>query len=214
MIYMSASCVLTHPLLQGAPSSEELEALDHWRGLLAAVLDLQDQQRQQDAAAGAADGGGSSQQEGQQQRAVKQKGGSSNRVAAAEANGSDQLEQQGQQQQRMGKQKGGGGGGGAAAGAVQEKLLLWLQQPDSRRHYLRVVLECLRELAAVEIPARVLMQHQVGLWQISLGLQTIQRLGDKAKAHSISVGASVQADLSDIGAVSGVLLGVTPLLLL
>jgi hypothetical protein len=165
-------------LLQGAPSSEELEALDHWRGLLAAVLDLQDQQRQQDAAAGAADGGGSSQQEGQQQRAVKQKGGSSNRVAAAEANGSDQLEQQGQQQQRIGKQK---GGGGAAAGAVQEKLLLWLQQPDSRRHYLRVVLECLRELAAVEIPARVLMQHQVGLWQIFGLADDTTALSDMAK---------------------------------
>lgn len=75
------------------------------------------------------------------------------------------------QQQR--KQKGGGGGNSSAAAAAGAPagtavppslvtLLPWLQSPASRPHHVRVMLECLRELAAAEIPARVLLQHKVG----------------------------------------------------
>jgi hypothetical protein len=73
------------------------------------------------------------------------------------------------QQQR--KQKGGGGSSSAAAAAGVQAgagvppslvtLLPWLQSPASRPHHVRVMLECLRELAAADIPARVLLQHKV-----------------------------------------------------
>lgn len=107
--------------------------LEHWRSLLAAVLDLQDQQQE----AAVADSGSAQQQQAEQPQ--PQRGNSRQKKA------------------------GGGGSSLVPPGPLPEKLSAWLQQPDSRRHYLRVTLECLRELAAAEIPARVLLQHQVGV---------------------------------------------------
>jgi hypothetical protein len=48
------------------------------------------------------------------------------------------------------------------AGVTDKELLTWLQQPGNERHYLRVTLECLKEIGAVELPARALLGHKVG----------------------------------------------------
>jgi len=127
---------ITMGWLQGSLSEEDLEPLDHWRTLLAAVLDLQQQQQVEPAAADGPRSRG--QQQGQQQQ------------------------QAGVQQQQQQQSQAAAGGEGLEAAGGMSKLLVWLQQPDSRQHYLRVVLECLRELGAAEIPARVLLQHKVG----------------------------------------------------
>lgn len=73
----------------------------------------------------------------------------------------------GSSQPPLRKQKGAAGSSAAAAAkaavaALPDKLAEWLQQPSSKQHYLRVILECLRELEAAEIPARVLLQLKVG----------------------------------------------------
>lgn len=94
------------------------------------------------------------------------------------------LDQQQDQQTAAGnsgrKQKGGGGGSSSAAAAAAGApagtavtpslvtLLPWLQAPASRPHHVRVMLECLRELAAADIPARVLLQHKVGRCCVAL----------------------------------------------
>lgn len=73
-----------------------------------------------------------------------------------------------QQQQQPRRHKGGSSAAAlaatAAAGHVPDSLvktLPWLQDQENRQHHVRVMLECLRELAATEIPARVLLQHKV-----------------------------------------------------
>lgn len=82
--------------------------------------------------------------------------------AAADGPRSKGQQQAGAQQQPQQQQQAAAGAEGLEAAGGMSKLLAWLQQPDSRQHYLRVVLECLRELGAAEIPARVLLQHKVG----------------------------------------------------
>lgn len=135
----TAAKQVTMGWLQGGLTEEELEHLDHWRSVLATVLDLQERQH----------ANGQPQQPQQHHR--KHKAGAAAAGASAE-----------------------GQAAAAAAGAqghVPEKLLAWLQSPESSRHYLRVMLECLRELGATDVPARVLMQHKVRLaWVLGVGL--------------------------------------------
>jgi hypothetical protein len=47
------------------------------------------------------------------------------------------------------------------AGMTDKELLTWLQQPGNERHYMRVTLECLKEIGAVDLPARALLGHKV-----------------------------------------------------
>jgi hypothetical protein len=77
----------------------------------------------------------------------------------------------GSQQQR--RHKGGSSAAATATAAVPVpaslvETLPFLQKPSSRQHHLRVMLECLRELAAVEIPARILLQHKVRVGDLPL----------------------------------------------
>lgn len=97
--------------LHGGLGDEEQEHLDHWMGLLTAVLDLQ-QQQQEDQNVPA---------EGQQQQGV------------------------------------------APPGLPDDahELKLWIKQPENFKHHPRMLLECLKELGAVDLPARVLLTCQV-----------------------------------------------------
>jgi hypothetical protein len=109
-------------------SYEEGEHLEHWLGLLRAILDMQEQQQQnaQEAGDGAA-------------------------TAAAEASAKDSS----------------GGAAAAAGGGAGETgdIMVWIKQPANRRHHVRVALECLKELGAQDLPARVLLTHKVRwLW--------------------------------------------------
>jgi hypothetical protein len=104
-------------------SDEEGEHLEHWLGLLRAILDMQEQQQQDaqnagdDAAAAAKDSSG---------------------AAAAEAAAS-----------------------AADAAGETGDIMVWIKQPANRRHHVRVALECLKELGAQDLPARVLLTRKV-----------------------------------------------------
>jgi hypothetical protein len=121
----TAAKQVTMSWLQGGLTEEELEHLDHWRSVLATVLDLQERQQ--------AGGQPPPQQPHRKHKAAAAAGASAEGQTAA----------------------------AGAPGHVPEKLLAWLQSPESSRHYLCVMLECLRELGATDVPARVLMQHKV-----------------------------------------------------
>jgi hypothetical protein len=105
-------------------SDEEGEHLEHWMGLLKAILDMQEQQ-QQDA----------------------QEAGGDAAAAAAEAPGKDGSS--------------GAAAAGHAAGGETGDIMVWIKQPANRRHHVRVALECLKELGAQDLPARVLLTRKV-----------------------------------------------------
>jgi hypothetical protein len=50
--------------------------------------------------------------------------------------------------------------GDAAAGETGD-IMVWIKQPANRRHHVRVALECLKELGAQDLPARVLLTRKV-----------------------------------------------------
>lgn len=68
-----------------------------------------------------------------------------------------------------------------AAGSSDQDTLRWVRQPENRKHHLRVVLECLKELAATDLPARVLLTRKVSwrvapspiVWQITTPLAVV-----------------------------------------
>jgi hypothetical protein len=116
-------------------SEEEGEHLEHWLGLLKAVLDMQAEQQQH------AEKGG---------QPANQQGGSAAAAAAADAGtGKDSSSD--------------AAAAAAAAGAAGETgdVMVWIKQPANRQHHLRVALECLKELGAQDLPARVLLTRKV-----------------------------------------------------
>jgi hypothetical protein len=60
-------------------------------------------------------------------------------------------------------------------------LLAWLRQPGHERHHLRVMLECLKEIRAVDLPARVLLGHKASMvtsvWMLWFGRPAFVLLG-------------------------------------
>ncbi|KAF8066392.1 ATG16 [Scenedesmus sp. PABB004] len=127
----TAAKAATLAWLHGALTHEEGEHLGHWVGLLTAVLELQSR------AGGAVDAGAGAARSPSKSPAGK---------AAA----------------------GGGAGGGEgkpppAGGAppAESDVMVWIAQPANARHHLRVALECLKELGATDLPARVLLQREL-----------------------------------------------------
>eukprot|EP00882_Tetradesmus_deserticola_P019179 GHRQ01020629.1.p1 GENE.GHRQ01020629.1~~GHRQ01020629.1.p1 ORF type:complete len:249 (+),score=88.07 GHRQ01020629.1:34-780(+) len=116
-------------------SEEEAEHLEHWLGLLKTILDMQAEQRQQDGQDGVEDAN--------QQQSAEAAPATEALEAAPEATGGAAAE--------------------AAAVAAGETgdIMVWIKQPANRRHHLRVVLECLKELGAQDLPARELLTRQV-----------------------------------------------------
>jgi hypothetical protein len=112
-------------------SQEEGEHLDHWLGLLKAVLDMQEEQQQQD---------------GKEAEAGEEAAAAAEAAAEAGKDGSSN-----------------GAAAEAAAGAAAETgdVMVWIKQPANRQHHLRVALECLKELGAQDLPARVLLTRKV-----------------------------------------------------
>lgn len=106
---------------------EDAEHLDHWMGLLNAVLDLQQEQVQEQHDGTAAAG------------------------------------QQGQ-------------AAGAASSAAPDEsadVMKWIRQPDNFKHHLRILLECLKEMGASDLPARLLITHKVNTCSVG-GLRMLQ----------------------------------------
>lgn len=166
--------------VQGSLTGEELEVVEHWRNLLATVLDLQqqpppEQQQRQPPKQQQPEQQQPEQQEQEQDAQADSSSGpqQDGQAAAGQGDGSDKQQQQPQQQQQQDKLHKPSSGG--AHGTLPEKLLAWLQQPESRQHYVRVMLECLRELAAADIPARVLMQHKVRRVALRVAICHVQR---------------------------------------
>jgi len=68
--------------------------------------------------------------------------------------------QQGKQQQATAESTAGKQQAAAAAAGVGE-LMMWLVQPGNKQHHVRMMLECLKELGAMDLPARILVSKQV-----------------------------------------------------
>jgi hypothetical protein len=165
---------VTMSWLQGNFTEDEFEALDHWITLLKAVLDLQQKQQQQAAVGGEQQqqqpGGGSEQQQGA--AAVEQPAGAVLEPAAQPA---QQQQDHAQAQPPMQQSSSSIPAAGADnKNSLTDKellawlrapgnkdLLAWLRAPGHERHHLRVMLECLKEIRAVDLPARVLLGHKV-----------------------------------------------------
>jgi hypothetical protein len=158
----NAAKKVTLSWLQGSLTGDEFEALNHWVTLLRAVLDLQQKQHQQPQPQQAPDAALPHQQQDQPAGAHP--------AAATEESGQQQLPQQQQPagaqaaQQEAGSIPGPAAAAAAAGGGgmTDKELLAWLRQPGNEKHHLRVMLECLKEIGATDVPARVLLGHKVG----------------------------------------------------
>lgn len=74
-----------------------------------------------------------------------------------------------QQNQQQGQQEDGSAAApGPLAGEQQQQapvsadeFLQWVRQPENFKHHLRILLECLKELGAADLPGKVLLSHKV-----------------------------------------------------
>jgi len=131
----TAAKAITLGWLHTGLTAEEEEIVVHWLSLMTKLLDLQDQQHGDGQQIPAH----SEQQHKQQQskQPSKQRQKQQNPLAAEAGT----VEQQ------------------AAAG--DSELSVWLLQPENKQHHLRLLLECLKELGAMDLPARVLLSKKV-----------------------------------------------------
>lgn len=159
----NAAKQVTLSWLQGSLTGDEFEALNHWVTLLRALLDLQQkqhhnhQQQQQQAPDAAVP-------QQQPAGAAAEQAAGVQPAAATEESGQQQLPQQPAGAQAPQQESGSIAGPAAAAaggGMTDKELLAWLRQPGNEKHHLRVMLECLKEIGATDVPARVLLGHKV-----------------------------------------------------
>jgi hypothetical protein len=169
----NAAKQVTLSWLQGSLTGDEFEALNHWVTLLRAVLDLQQkqhhnhQQQQQQAPDAAL------LQQQPAGAAAEQAVGAQPAAATEESGQQQQLPQQPAGAQAAQQESGSIAGPVAATGGgmTDKELLAWLRQPGNEKHHLRVMLECLKEIGASDVPARVLLGHKVGVMTAALLLR-------------------------------------------
>jgi len=130
----TAAKAITLGWLHTGLTAEEEEIVVHWLSLMTKLLDLQDHQHI----------------DGQQVLAHNE-----------QQNKQQQSKQHSKQQKQQNPLVAEAGAGGQQAAAGDSELSVWLLQPENKQHHLRLLLECLKELGAMDLPARVLLSKKV-----------------------------------------------------